>query len=310
MDENTPISVSAAASDHTPEVSAINSPETPMPRKKTTIIARRPQRSPSRPAGSEPRPNMTKAPAVYGIRSCQIIPQSAAMAPTAVAKISRKRWSSAWPALRSKAVGLPVDMAGILPHHGTYLSSRPLPSAGVPPSRRLGPRQLRRDDGRERRPRLAHPRADELAAPRRRGVRDADAPTVLRRRAGGRAGRPRSPPPPARAERRRPGAHRLRARRAHAARRRESRARAAADAGGGDVARPRARGAAGLHARRGRRRRARAGHGRVGRRHARGLARGLARRRRDHRALRLGRRIPRGRRRLSRGRAPAARRVE
>src|SRR5512145_994634 len=44
------------------------------------------------------------------MRSCQIMPQSAAMAATAVAKMSRKRWSIAWPALSSSVVAL--DMAG------------------------------------------------------------------------------------------------------------------------------------------------------------------------------------------------------
>ena len=55
--------VSSAASVQTPEASAISMPEIPIPTKKTTIIARRPQRSPRRPAGSEPSPNITNAPA-------------------------------------------------------------------------------------------------------------------------------------------------------------------------------------------------------------------------------------------------------
>ncbi len=38
-----------------------------MPKKNTSIIRRRPQRSPRRPAGSEPRPNSMNAPTPYGI---------------------------------------------------------------------------------------------------------------------------------------------------------------------------------------------------------------------------------------------------
>ena len=64
MDAKTPMRVSAAASGHTPGASAIRSPDAPMPAKKMTIITRRPHRSPSRPAGREPRPNITKAPTV------------------------------------------------------------------------------------------------------------------------------------------------------------------------------------------------------------------------------------------------------
>jgi hypothetical protein len=61
---------------------------------------------------------MTKAPTVYGIRSCHTMPHSAAMAETAVAKMSRKRWSRAWPALRRSAVGLVLVIIGIL-HDGS-----------------------------------------------------------------------------------------------------------------------------------------------------------------------------------------------
>src|SRR5262249_53654873 len=163
------MSVSAAASDHTPDVDAISRPERPMPRKKMTIIARRPHRSPSRPAGSEPRPNITNAPAVYGIKSCHTMPQSLAMAPTAVAKMGKKRRSSGWPALRRSAVERAVDMAQILQHDWSHLSTRPRPRARLlPPSRRVGALQLHRDDGRDGRPRLARARADELAVARRR----------------------------------------------------------------------------------------------------------------------------------------------
>ena len=69
----------------------VNQMEVDIDRDLSTIIARRPHRSPRRPAGSEPSPNMTKAPTVYGMRSCQAMPHSAAMAPTAVAKMSRNR---------------------------------------------------------------------------------------------------------------------------------------------------------------------------------------------------------------------------
>src|SRR2546423_5942869 len=90
-------------------------------------------------------------------------------------------------------------MAGILPHDGAHLSTRALPPSRLPPARRLGAPQFRRHDGRDRRARLAHARADELAPARRRGDGDADAPAVLRGRAGGRAPRPLPPPtaPPA-----------------------------------------------------------------------------------------------------------------
>jgi hypothetical protein len=44
------------------------------------------------------------------MRSCQSIPHCVAIAETAVAKISRKRWSMAWPTFRSSAVGLVFDM--------------------------------------------------------------------------------------------------------------------------------------------------------------------------------------------------------
>ena len=74
-----------------------------MPKKNTIIIARRPQRSPSRPEGNEPRPNITNAPTPNGIRSSQRAkPNSAAMLATAVAKISRNMWSTAWARFRRK----------------------------------------------------------------------------------------------------------------------------------------------------------------------------------------------------------------
>ena len=74
-----------------------------MPKKNTTIIARRPQRSPSRPEGSDPSPNITKAPTPKGIRSSQRAkPNSAAMLATAVAKISRNMWSTAWARFRRR----------------------------------------------------------------------------------------------------------------------------------------------------------------------------------------------------------------
>ncbi|NBP27650.1 MAG: hypothetical protein EBU74_08565 [Betaproteobacteria bacterium] len=70
-------------------MSATAAQEAAIPQKKTSIIFLRPQRSPSRPAGMEPRPNMMKAPAVYGIRSSQrSMPNSIAMAATAEAKTS------------------------------------------------------------------------------------------------------------------------------------------------------------------------------------------------------------------------------
>src|SRR5215470_12172017 len=53
---------------------------------------------------------MTKAPAAYGMRSCQSMSHCWAIAPTAVAKMSRKRWSRAWPTLRSRDVGLSRDI--------------------------------------------------------------------------------------------------------------------------------------------------------------------------------------------------------
>src|SRR5581483_28173 len=116
MEAKAPMIVSAAASCHGRCAAATRRPAAPRPRKKMTIMARRPHRSPRRPAGSEPRPKSTNAPTVYGIRSCQTMPHSAAMADTAVAKMSRNRWSMAWPTLRSRAVGLVLDMAGSLPH--------------------------------------------------------------------------------------------------------------------------------------------------------------------------------------------------
>src|SRR4026209_309327 len=48
------------------------------------------------------------------MRSCQAIPHSAAMAPTAVAKIRRKRWSTAWPALSRSEVALSRGMRASL----------------------------------------------------------------------------------------------------------------------------------------------------------------------------------------------------
>jgi hypothetical protein len=78
-------------------VIAASSDDRPIPKKKMIIIERRPHRSPSRPAGSEPRPNITKAPTPNGIRSSQRArPKSAAIVVTAVAKISRNMWSTAW----------------------------------------------------------------------------------------------------------------------------------------------------------------------------------------------------------------------
>ena len=59
-----PITVRAAAICQGERVAATSSPETPRPRKNTIIIARLPHWSPSLPAGTEPRPNMTKAPIV------------------------------------------------------------------------------------------------------------------------------------------------------------------------------------------------------------------------------------------------------
>src|SRR5262252_8253077 len=53
---------------------------------------------------------MTKAPAANGMRSCQSMSHCWAIAPTAVAKMSRKRWSRAWPTLRSRDVGLSRDI--------------------------------------------------------------------------------------------------------------------------------------------------------------------------------------------------------
>ena len=57
-----PIKVSAAASCQTVCVNAVNKADAPRPKKNTNIIGRRPQLSPNLPAGSEPRPNMMKAP--------------------------------------------------------------------------------------------------------------------------------------------------------------------------------------------------------------------------------------------------------
>src|SRR6185436_10271550 len=92
-------------------VAATKNDETPMPKKNTSIIARRPQWSPSRPAGSDPIPNSTNAPAAKGIRSSQRpTPKSSAIALTAVAKTSSIRWSIAWATLRSRATA-PVWLA-------------------------------------------------------------------------------------------------------------------------------------------------------------------------------------------------------
>ncbi|CFW02163.1 Uncharacterised protein [Bordetella pertussis] len=75
-------------------------------------MRRRPHRSPRRPAGHDARPNRKKAATPKGMRSSQRAkPKSAAMAATAVAKISRNIWSSACATfsnsvtLRGKAAG-------------------------------------------------------------------------------------------------------------------------------------------------------------------------------------------------------------
>lgn len=64
MAEKAPSTVSAAAICQASVVNATAIADRPMPWKKTSIMRRRPHRSPSRPAGTEPRPNMKKAPAV------------------------------------------------------------------------------------------------------------------------------------------------------------------------------------------------------------------------------------------------------
>src|SRR4030095_12068041 len=71
MDAKMPMRVSAAASGHTPGASAIRSPEAPMPAKKMIIITRRPQTSPSRPAGRDPRAEHPES--AHGIRN-QVLP--------------------------------------------------------------------------------------------------------------------------------------------------------------------------------------------------------------------------------------------
>ena len=62
MAENAPSRLSAAASCQAVCVAAASRADAPMPKKNTSIIGRRPQLSPSLPAGSEPRPNIRKAP--------------------------------------------------------------------------------------------------------------------------------------------------------------------------------------------------------------------------------------------------------
>src|SRR5438132_1483052 len=61
--------VSATASESGPFAAATSSADAPRPTKKMIIMRRRPQRSPRRPAGSAPSPNMTKAPARSGRRA-------------------------------------------------------------------------------------------------------------------------------------------------------------------------------------------------------------------------------------------------
>ena len=97
--------MSATAIDHGPLVKATRIADAPIPKKNTSIISRRPHRSPSRPAGADPSPNMKNAPALYGIRSSQRSkPKSAAIVATAVAKISRNMWSIACAKLSSRPV--------------------------------------------------------------------------------------------------------------------------------------------------------------------------------------------------------------
>jgi len=89
---------------------AINKREPANPKKYTSIIARRPQRSPRRPAGSAPSPNKQNAPAASGMTSShRPIPKSAAIAPTLDAKTSKARWSSAWPTFSNSAAALVGD---------------------------------------------------------------------------------------------------------------------------------------------------------------------------------------------------------
>jgi len=115
MDENAPSSVSAAAIDQGPRDIDTRIAAAPIPKKKTSIIARRPQRSPSRPEGTEPSPNMKNAPTLYGIRSSQRAkPNSCAIDTTAVAKISRNMWSIAWATLSSSAVPRGVSIGSYL----------------------------------------------------------------------------------------------------------------------------------------------------------------------------------------------------
>ena len=45
-------------------VNATTMEDAPMPKKKTTIMGRLPHKSPKRPAGIEPKPNIKNAPAV------------------------------------------------------------------------------------------------------------------------------------------------------------------------------------------------------------------------------------------------------
>ena len=64
MAENAPNTVSATAICQALVVRATAIADRPMPWKNTSIMRRRPHRSPSRPAGTDPSPNMKKAPAV------------------------------------------------------------------------------------------------------------------------------------------------------------------------------------------------------------------------------------------------------
>ena len=105
------MTVSAIAICHGVCVAATRNDESPMPKKNTSIIARRPQWSPRRPAGSEPMPNSTNAPAANGIMSSQRpTPKSIAIALTAVANTSSTRWSIACATLSSSATA-PVWLA-------------------------------------------------------------------------------------------------------------------------------------------------------------------------------------------------------
>ena len=63
MDANAPSTVSATANVHGPVAQAASMALTPSPKKNTSIMLRRPHRSPQRPAGIEPSPNIRNAPA-------------------------------------------------------------------------------------------------------------------------------------------------------------------------------------------------------------------------------------------------------